>query len=309
MSATELSRYTARMNAGDPHRFSHDHDAAVRGGARGKIFGLASIDKWNLAFCWISAFVLFLILLQFTPRVANTSYLPDGKNQLWQTSYLPLSVTTKASGATVHTSLLLGSPHPSLLLVAASSCPTQISIDGIPVPPSAITCSKSGGILALSHFLHRGSNDFSAEIAASHGRVTFTITSAPADPLQLILFLLLFATLLGGVLLSIRPSIKRGNIPTLLLIFVGGTMLRFLYVLSTTYNVRSYDWVGHVEYIRYILQNLAVPPPTGGWQFYHPPLYYTLAALWGSLGWMMGKDPARLIHKRIFGYPLTIIFV
>ncbi len=281
------------MQADDPHRAGIGNDARITKGKR--LFALASVERWNLVLCFLSAFALFLIILQATPRVADTSYRLEGKDQTWQTLYLPLSVSTSASSATLHTSLVLGSPYPSIFVVTSSGCPKNVTLNGMSVPAVSVSCTQSGARLSLSSFVHPGSNALSADVAARSGKVNFKIYAAPDDPLILSLCILLFAILLAGTLLAIRPSVSAGKIPSMILIICSGTILRFFYVLSTTYNVRSYDWSGHAEYIRYILQNLAIPPATGGWQFYHPPLYYLLTALWSSLGWMMGGDAARVV--------------
>src|SRR3989344_2670422 len=62
-------------------------------------------------------------------------------------------------------------------------------------------------------------------------------------------------------------------------IAVYGVLLRFFYVFSTPFSIRSYDAEGHVEYIFHVLTHWTIPPPLAGWQFSQPPLYYFFSAV------------------------------
>jgi hypothetical protein len=65
---------------------------------------------------------------------------------------------------------------------------------------------------------------------------------------------------------------------------VAGLALRFGYLSVTPYAQRAHDYLGHIEYVEYLLSHHAVPRAGDGYSFYHPPLYYLLAALlWGAL--------------------------
>ena len=63
-----------------------------------------------------------------------------------------------------------------------------------------------------------------------------------------------------------------------------------LYTAGTPWNVRAHDVMyagGHVAYIAYVASHLALPPPNLGWTFYHPPLYYMVAAaVWRWAQWL-----------------------
>jgi hypothetical protein len=53
----------------------------------------------------------------------------------------------------------------------------------------------------------------------------------------------------------------------LLSIFVGGSVLRFIYCCLTPFSERCWDWAGHIESIDYVLHHWRIPPAQGGWQF------------------------------------------
>jgi len=67
-------------------------------------------------------------------------------------------------------------------------------------------------------------------------------------------------------------------------IFLWAMMLRKIYMLATPYSIRSYDWAGHVQYIRHMAEHWSIPAANSGWEMYQPPLYYMLAAPWLLLG-------------------------
>ena len=64
----------------------------------------------------------------------------------------------------------------------------------------------------------------------------------------------------------------------------SGMALRLAYLFVTPSSVRTHDVDEHVQYIEYIVDHHALPDPTAGWAFYHPPLYFAMAAvLWWTL--------------------------
>jgi hypothetical protein len=88
----------------------------------------------------------------------------------------------------------------------------------------------------------------------------------------------LVLALLGRGLVALKWS--RTAVATFLL----GAAARVGYLTVTPYSVRSHDCDQHIEYVEYLLKHHLIPPPNGGWSFYHPPLYYALAALlWRTL--------------------------
>jgi hypothetical protein len=46
---------------------------------------------------------------------------------------------------------------------------------------------------------------------------------------------------------------------------------------------------GHIDYVQYMFTHWSVPPAQGGWEFYQPPLYYFLSALWMQAGQLLGR--------------------
>jgi hypothetical protein len=66
--------------------------------------------------------------------------------------------------------------------------------------------------------------------------------------------------------------------------YMLGAAARFAYLTVTPWSARTHDAEHHIEYVEYLLAHHAIPPPSAGWSFYHPPLYFVLAALlWRTL--------------------------
>ncbi|MCQ2405050.1 MAG: hypothetical protein MJ083_03530 [Clostridia bacterium] len=100
-------------------------------------------------------------------------------------------------------------------------------------------------------------------------------TAAQFAPLILLLIGLCAAALALTKKLTARRAV--------LLLFAAGFVLRVFYVLYTPYTVRQHDvWLvtsgkGHMGYIQYIAEHLALPDTNQIWQFTHPPLHHIVA--------------------------------
>lgn len=64
------------------------------------------------------------------------------------------------------------------------------------------------------------------------------------------------------------------------LFFLIGVILRLIYWIKTPYNLRAHDASHQLDYIQYVLTNFSIPPANGAFQFYHPPLFYFLSAIY-----------------------------
>lgn len=90
------------------------------------------------------------------------------------------------------------------------------------------------------------------------------------------------------------------------LLFAVGFTLRILYVLYTPYTARQHDvWLvtsgkGHMGYIQYIAEHLAIPDTNRVWQFTHPPLHHILAGVLYRLLFNSGLAPEIIAEKLQF---------
>jgi hypothetical protein len=106
-----------------------------------------------------------------------------------------------------------------------------------------------------------------------------------------VVVLALVLALLGRGLVAL--GLSRAVATTYLL----GAAARFAYLTVTPWSARTHDVDHHIEYVEYLLAHHAVPPPSAGWSFYHPPLYFVLAALlWRTLTALgVGARPMLLV--------------
>ncbi|HEY9756233.1 MAG TPA: hypothetical protein V6C97_13790 [Oculatellaceae cyanobacterium] len=58
-----------------------------------------------------------------------------------------------------------------------------------------------------------------------------------------------------------------------------GLGIRLSYYLQTPFGRRVHDLNGHIEYVRYVMDHATIPPSNGGFEFYQPPLFYFIAAI------------------------------
>ena len=86
------------------------------------------------------------------------------------------------------------------------------------------------------------------------------------------------------LIITIYVSIKRKKIDLFYILFLLGVIIRTLYIYKTSVYDRQHDGLklldnGHLGYI-YTLFKTHHLPTTNDWQFYHPPLWHFLGALW-----------------------------
>jgi hypothetical protein len=69
------------------------------------------------------------------------------------------------------------------------------------------------------------------------------------------------------------------------------------------------DWMAHLSYLLYVKNNWLPPPSHMGWEFWHPPLYYFLAAIIGSIGEYFGYGFAKsAVSLSFFSMLIFIIY-
>ena len=89
--------------------------------------------------------------------------------------------------------------------------------------------------------------------------------------LPISLSLVVFAVFLY---ISYKKPIAGSRFVTMLLLI--SLLLQIFYLSGTPYNIRDYDSLSHVEYIKLIVLHHSLPSMNDCYQCYHPPLYYLL---------------------------------
>ncbi|HYH02808.1 MAG TPA: hypothetical protein VEC37_06885, partial [Bacillota bacterium] len=144
------------------------------------------------------------------------------------------------------------------------------------VDHSALYDFNNGFTYDLGDYLHPGTNQIEFRLTNNGGPAGLIFRTSLHDRRLLFAYCCLGVILLGlvAVLLTGTPVDKGFT-----LIITGAFLIRLLYFLITAYDNRSHDVGGHMHYIEYLVNHCTIPPVHEGWQTYHPPLYYMVAAL------------------------------
>ena len=103
---------------------------------------------------------------------------------------------------------------------------------------------------------------------------------------------LLFLCILSIFLILNNKKTYKKNI--FYLIFILGLLLRTIYILYTSAHIRQHDVLalneeGHLGYIYTLFKTYRLPT-TNTWQFYHPPAWHILGAIWLKINELLKMD-------------------
>jgi len=181
--------------------------------------------------------------------------------------------------------------HARIFQVVADDCIEKLTVNEQAAGGNIIPfCDLAHGrVLHLGSLLHAGTNPVAMTIQNFGGPASYSWRIAWWDPLLLGIRALLLIGLLVSAVLIVKGLALSGSPRTLFGIFCFGAVLRLLYLFATPYQIRAYDADGHLEYIRYVAQHLALPPIKDGWEFYQAPLYYVFTGLWVHVATAFGR--------------------
>jgi len=114
-----------------------------------------------------------------------------------------------------------------------------------------------------------------AKVSSSYYIFGLSVRPPPGNPLVLVLKLIGIATLTAGFYFSLRRLHFSRPIS---LILVGALPVQLLYLLHTPVIERTYDVLGHLQYVEYIADHFSLPPSDFCHECYQPSLYYLTAA-------------------------------
>ncbi len=195
------------------------------------------------------------------------------------------------------TSVNLSFLHPRKFLIVADDELREVEVNGQTVGNAGMPIKFDQfhpALLDLGSGLRLGANEINFEMANLDGPAGLRIHVHPLDPLCLAWTVALISLAGSGTLLLSRahPGTLGGWCGGVLF---TGIALRILYWVATPYYLRAYDWGGHLQFLRYVAEHLALPPADHGWETHQPPLYYMLGGLWMRLtgqttcSWLYGQ--------------------
>lgn len=174
-------------------------------------------------------------------------------------------------------------PDDHLLGCTVNGKPVDLSV----YPPGSLQDWARGFVLDLSSYLRPGPNEIVFDLRNQGGPGGLTAYAEPHNFAMGRHILPGLALLLIALAVARRFSLSTGQI----ILFLGFSLVLLFYWAQTPYNLRTYDVLeggGHLDYIRYILQKFALPPPYGGWEYHQPPLYYLMGAAVHGLDNLLG---------------------
>lgn len=151
----------------------------------------------------------------------------------------------------------------------------EVSLESI--PPRRRDDYNRGFRFPLGAYLRSGDNTVVARVQNSGGPGGLDIRADVADWTNVAEMIGAAAALLFLAVATMRRFAFDWSIAGL---YAAGLAVRLAYLWVTPFSLRNHDGDGHIAYIEYILRHRSLPGPYDGWVFYHPPLYYVLAALW-----------------------------
>ncbi len=175
------------------------------------------------------------------------------------------------------------------------------------IRPGALTDWNYGFSYPLTKFLGPGAHTVEIEIKNNGGKYGLSVLPTVRDPLTAWIGFLSGLSVLLAAYLLLRHY--RTGFPESAVI-LGALAVRLLYLSVTPWSMRGHDAAGHLDYVDYLIRNFASPSSREGFEFYHPPLYYVLAAVPTGLLQLAGAGRAfALSVLQFLSLGLNMVFV
>ncbi len=239
-------------------------------------------------------FIILLLLL--TPTIDDISLEENGRTLPLQN----IEVTSwSRSPFKIRFGLRTNMLQKHTLHATVKGCIQGFSVNGkegvLPYPCTASGTGLMRQDIDLRPFIENGWNYVQVTLLTPKYLVgqpmKFSFLPSPfADRGFIVIRWLVLFILVSCTLLIVRTWITKD--PWIVILLIVGVIIRWKYAFATDIEVRSYDWWGHIDYVRYLSNTWSIPPAAGGWEFQQPPLYYAIGALILKastyLGWPQG---------------------
>ena len=244
--------------------------------------------RWNVVLAVLCVFfiaegILTHMYVASLPRFTSVSLqLGHRPSVVWD---LPVWAGSTGREATVRFGIVIPDTgaFPTTYSLEYYSEISSFSVEGMQLPSDNI-----GNRVDLAPYLHRGLNEVSVGLRVPKGFIAhiFNIVPSQMDPVTVVHTF--FAILLVAVASLLVALVFGWNGTPLLSVLLLGVLLRCLYMEATPYELRSYDWTGHLAYIQHVAGSWTLPLTTGFNEDHQMPLYYFIAAVPYRIGQAFG---------------------
>lgn len=226
--------------------------------------------------------ILLLLILRESMPAFHSAVVRTDKTE--KSVEFPVRQVSGEKHVTVEVVMSVTFPVISRYRIVFDDCLEALRINGQEVRELTVpVCTLSGRIVDLSKYLQTGENVVTASIKDTGGYLVFAIQPALSDFFYVTSSLLIIALVVCVAVFFLYLRFRQRTLLHFSGIFLVSSWLHWFFVTVTPYYVRAWDWKGHIEYIDFVAQHWRIPAAQGGWEFYQPPLYYFLAALWMKL--------------------------
>lgn len=174
------------------------------------------------------------------------------------------------------------------LKIIPDDCVDFILINDKPLNVTSIKnrCNYNGGFVldqeTLKPFIKKGSSHFEIDVKNDGGPGGLNVFVQ--SELSFISYIIRSLFILSVLLLSIF-ILRRLKISFAFAFILGlGILIRIFLFQNIPYTQYSYDYDGHVEYVKLISEYKQIPEDKECWTCYHPPIYYSMSQLFWNLG-------------------------
>ena len=248
-------------------------------------------------------FLIFLVVIAYgffvniyTPQVIDGKYRLNTTDSEWQSFDFPLQSKRESDlWYEIQFVMKVGMIKPQSIQFFVDDCISELIINDTPIAlPHETSCSNEDTLISSAQFLHSGVNQIFLRFYNKVGPGSLSIY-VPSSDWILILARTVLLTLVG--FLSLKYIIRKKKFHPEWLILIIGIFSRVFYYWNTQFFVRAHDVGGyhigiekggHVAYVFYVLNNWTMPSPNAFWEWWQPPLYYYISALFVSITSFIG---------------------
>lgn len=229
--------------------------------------------------CFVGVMICVAFLFYGQIRVEKVT-LFQGTSEV--VTSLPISRNMER-GESFRVSFVISNPlnlHYDLNIIP-DDCAESLMVNGVDIPLSNYPgkCNYNKGFVLSDSVTapHRVGPKTTYEVSLRNGGGPGGINIFPKGKGFTDILEVLIAILVSVIFASLAKKALKWN-AFLFFCIAFGIFLRFAMFCTLPYTQFANDVEGHLSYILYIVDNLAIPAADDCWTCYHPPVYYTVAA-------------------------------